>query len=250
MSSLEIIQKSSPNFNERPDGMSADLLLLHYTGMQSGSAALDWLCTQESNVSAHYLVEEDGRIFQMVDEDKRAWHAGVASWMGESNINGCSIGIEIVNPGHEFGYPEFEAAQMDAVEALCADIVKRRSIAPGRVLAHSDVAPGRKADPGEKFPWARLAAQGIGLWLEPVPIVKDEGSHDLQLGDRGDLVAELQFQLADFGYGMEVLGRYDVKTQAVVQAFQRHYRPALVNGIADASTVATLKQLREHSASA
>lgn len=250
MSPLEIIQKSSPNFDERPDGMSADLLLLHYTGMQSGSAALDWLCVQESNVSAHYLVEEDGRVFQMVDEDARAWHAGVASWMGESNINGCSIGIEIVNPGHEFGYPEFEAAQMDAVEALCADIVMRRSIAPNRVLAHSDVAPGRKADPGEKFPWARLAAQGVGLWVEPVPIVKDAGAHDLQLGDRGDLVAELQFQLADFGYGMEVLGRYDVKTQAVVQAFQRHYRPALVNGIADASTVATLKQLREHLASA
>ncbi|MGK2742372.1 peptidoglycan recognition protein family protein [Tepidicaulis sp. LMO-SS28] len=237
---LQIEDCASPNCEERR--LPADLLLLHYTGMESGAAALERLCDPAAKVSAHYLVEEDGRIFRLVPEEKRAWHAGVANWRGESDINSCSIGIEIVNPGHDFGYPDFPPAQIAAVEALCLDILARHDIPPQRVLGHSDVAPERKADPGEKFPWPLMAAAGIGHWTQPQEIV--EGPV-LAPGNRGDTVAELQYQLADYGYGIEVLGIYDAKTEAVVRAFQRHFRPARVDGVADVSTVATLRMLRE-----
>lgn len=238
--SLQITECPSPNHEERRAPI--DMLLLHYTGMETGEAARERLCDASAKVSAHYLVEEDGRVLRLVPEERRAWHAGVASWRGQSDINSCSIGIEIVNGGHDFGYPDFAAPQIAAVEALCLDILARHEIAPARVLGHSDVAPERKADPGEKFPWARLAKAGIGHWVAPQDIVDGPV---LQRGDRGDTVAELQFQLADYGYGIEVLGVFDAKTEAVVKAFQRHFRPALVEGIADVSTVATLRLLRD-----
>ena len=235
-------ERLSPNCDERPAGRAVDILLLHYTGMASTAAALDRLCDPAAKVSAHYLVNESGRITRMVPEQRRAWHAGVGHWAGESDINGCSIGIEIGNGGHDFGSPPYPDIQMAAVEALCRDILTRHPIPRARVLGHSDIAPARKSDPGEWFDWARLARAGIGLWVQPEPLVEGPS---LSLGDRGDSVAELQFLLADYGYGLEVLGRYDAATQAVVTAFQRHFRPARVDGVADLSTVATLRRLAD-----
>ncbi len=227
----------SPNFGPRRDGMRPDMIVLHYTGMQSGEAAEMWLCNPESEVSSHYIVHEDGRIVQMVREADRAWHAGRSSWRGVTDINSCSIGIEICNPGHEFGYPDFCAPQIEAVIALCAGISMRHGVAPERVLAHSDVAPGRKRDPGEKFPWAALHAAGIGHLVPPAPV---RGGRFLTAGESGEPVEALQSMLALYGYGLEITGFFDAATQAVVEAFQRHFRPALVDGVADRSTIETL----------
>ena len=230
----------SPNFGPRRDGMRPDMIVLHYTGMQSGEAAEMWLCNPESEVSSHYIVHEDGRIVQMVREADRAWHAGRSSWRGVTDINSCSIGIEICNPGHEFGYPDFCAPQIEAVIALCAGISMRHGVAPERVLAHSDVAPGRKRDPGEKFPWAALHAAGIGHLVAPAPI---RGGRFLTDGECGEPVEALQSMLALYGYGLEITGFFDAATQAVVEAFQRHFRPELVDGVADRSTIETLHLL-------
>lgn len=230
----------SPNHGPRPAGTGVDILLLHYTGMPFEEKALAWLCDPRSEVSSHYVVYEDGRIFGLVDEDRRAWHAGRSFWRGITDVNSHSIGIEIANPGHEFGYRSFPDVQVEAVIALCRDILGRHAIAPHDVVAHSDVAPARKEDPGELFPWGRLAAAGIGLWLPPAPSVE---------GDRigpsaeGEGVCDLQVKLARYGYGIDTTGRYDAETEAVVRAFQRHFRPARVDGVADASTLATLDGL-------
>ena len=232
---------ASPNCEPRPGGRRPDMLLLHYTGMQSSLAALARLREpEEPRVSAHYFVDEDGTIIQLVPEASRAWHAGLASWAGESDINSCSIGIEIVNPGHDFGYPDFPPHQIGSVIALCQDIIGRQKIRAERVLAHSDVAPGRKQDPGEKFPWQQMHMQGVGHWIEPAPIVD---APFLAVGDCGDAVAALQMQFGEYGYGLSVTGAYDAATRDVVTAFQRHFRPARVDGVADASTRATLVNL-------
>jgi len=233
--------RPSPNHDERKDGRRPDLILLHYTGMPDAQAALERLCSPESQVSAHYFVFEDGRIVQMVAESRRAWHAGTAYWAGESDINSCSIGIEIANPGHDFGYPDFPKRQIAAVTLLCRAIMMRHTVPAGRVLAHSDVAPARKRDPGEKFPWRTLHFSGIGHWVKPAPIV--EGGRLLTLGDRGDGVAALQGSLAEYGYGISVNGNYDSATHDVVTAFQRHFRPERVDGVADDSTRDTLRDL-------
>ncbi|MGB6908074.1 MAG: N-acetylmuramoyl-L-alanine amidase [Methyloceanibacter sp.] len=230
----------SPNREPRVNGRAPDMLVLHYTGMDSAEAALDWLTREESKVSCHYLVDEEGRITQIVREEERAWHAGQSRWAGETDLNSCSIGIEIHNPGHEFGYHDFPDAQMQAVEALCRDIFTRHPIRPERVLAHSDIAPGRKRDPGEKFDWARLAKFGIGLWVEPAPVSSELG---LGPGDEGEPVATLQQELAAFGYGVEITGTYGRGLENVVEAFQRHFRPERIDGRADASTRDTLKRL-------
>jgi N-acetylmuramoyl-L-alanine amidase len=230
----------SPNYEPRRIGRAPDMLILHYTGMDSAEAALDWLTREESNVSSHYLVDEEGRIAQMVGEEMRAWHAGQSLWSGETDLNSCSIGIEIHNPGHDLGYPEFPDAQMRAVEALCLDILARHVIPPERVLAHSDIAPGRKRDPGEQFDWQRLAKAGIGLWVEPAPLGDDQG---LGLGDEGEGVVRLQQALARFGYGVELTGTYGNGLEQVVQAFQLHFRPTRIDGRADASTQQTLARL-------
>jgi N-acetylmuramoyl-L-alanine amidase len=230
----------SPNQNGRAGHGRPDMIVLHYTGMTSADDALDRLCSAEARVSSHYLVFEDGRIFQLVPEARRASHAGVSSWEGETDINSRSIGIEIANPGHDGGYPDFPAGQIDVVIALCRDILARRPMRPDRVVAHSDVAPSRKNDPGEKFPWQRLHAAGIGHWVEPSPLGDDRG---LAQGDHGPAVAALQSSLAAYGYGIAAGGRFDQATHDVVVAFQRHFRPARVDGIADRSTIETLRRL-------
>lgn len=234
----------SPNFDARADGRLPDLILLHYTGMPTGEAALARLTAAESKVSSHYVVFEDGRVFQCVPESLRAWHAGVSSWAGETDINSCSIGIEIVNPGHEFGYADFPLRQTAAVITLCKSILTRRGpISPDRVLAHSDVAPSRKMDPGEKFPWELLHNSGVGHWVRPAEL--DVEGATLRPGDSGELVTRLQRAFRLYGYGLDDNGVYDDKTVDVVAAFQRHFRPARVDGIADPSTMLTLGRLIE-----
>ena len=228
----------SPNHDER-DGAAPDAILLHYTGMTDGPSALAQLCKPAAKVSSHYLVEEDGAILQLVPEARRAWHAGRALWHGASDLNSASIGIEIVNGGHDFGLPPYPDPQIAAVVALCRDIAERRHIPPDRILAHSDIAPGRKQDPGERFPWDRLHAAGLGLW---VPERVGEGDV-LDLGASGAAVEALQQDLAEVGYGLEPSGLYDPWTRSVVAAFQRHFRPSRVDGVADGSTRATLADL-------
>jgi N-acetylmuramoyl-L-alanine amidase len=232
----------SPNFGERRNGARPDMLILHYTGMPSCESAIRWLASPQSGVSCHYVIDEDGVITQMVPESFRAWHAGISHWQGITDINSCSIGIEIHNPGHDGGYPVFPYAQMAAVEALCRDVIDRNGIAARRVLAHSDVAPRRKIDPGEKFDWARLALAGIGHWVAPAEIASGDG---LELGDDGDGVMSLQRNLRAYGYGIDPTGAFDEHTRIVVSAFQRHFRPVLVDGRADRSTVETMDVLLE-----
>jgi N-acetylmuramoyl-L-alanine amidase len=230
----------SPNYGERNKARRPDMIVLHYTGMPDVEGALTRLCKAGTEVSAHYVVLEDGRILQCVPESKRAWHAGVASWAGEEDINSCSIGIEIINRGHDWGYPDYPLRQIAAVIALCRGIILRRDVPPHRVVGHSDVAPARKKDPGEKFPWRSLAASGVGLWVEPARIVPGPA---LKQGTEGDEVRLMQQALADYGYRVPVNGSYDHATTDVVTAFQRHFRPEKVDGIADASTLATLHAL-------
>jgi N-acetylmuramoyl-L-alanine amidase len=234
----------SPTHDERKDGRAPNIILLHYTGMQSPQAALERLCSPDSKVSAHYFVFEDGRIVQSVPESRRAWHAGISHWAGETDINSASIGVEIANPGHDFGYPDFPKRQIAAVIALCKGIIARRSIAPQRVLGHSDVAPSRKRDPGEKFPWRLLADSGVGEWVTPSRIT-DKGE-SFTVGQENDDIRGLQMALADFGYGIEATGRFDEATRDVVTAFQRHFRPAKIDGVADSSTLRTLHKLLLH----
>jgi N-acetylmuramoyl-L-alanine amidase len=228
----------SPNHDERM--LPIDILLLHYTGMASTAAAVGRLCDPASKVSSHYVVDEHGEILQLVAEARRAWHAGQSSWEGESDINSRSIGVEIANSGHGFGYPDFPQAQIAAVIALCHDVVTRHRIRADRVLAHSDVAPQRKLDPGEKFPWERLHRSGVGAWVTPLPIRPDAG---LGPGDCGPEIANLQAALRDYGYGIDATGVYDELTQAVVTAFQRHFRTDRIDGRADRSTIETLRAL-------
>jgi N-acetylmuramoyl-L-alanine amidase len=230
----------SPNHGARVGPGRPDVLLLHYTGMTDTDEALERLCSPVANVSSHYLVYEDARIFQLVPEARRAHHAGASSWEGETDINSRSIGIEIANPGHEWGYVDFPDRQIEVVIALCRDILRRRPIRADRVLAHSDIAPSRKQDPGEKFPWARFHAVGVGHWVEPAPFGEVHGP---SLGDSGAAVAELQAMLAKYGYGIPSVGQFDPPMHDVVVAFQRHFRPARIDGIADQSTVETLRRL-------
>ncbi|TIT52521.1 MAG: N-acetylmuramoyl-L-alanine amidase, partial [Mesorhizobium sp.] len=205
-----------------------------------GAGAEAWLCDPASEVSSHYLVHEDGRIVQMVRESDRAWHAGKSSWFGRSDINSCSVGIEIVNPGHSLGYRNFPKQQIDAVIGLCNGIVQRHSIPAQRVLAHSDVAPGRKTDPGEKFPWKALFEAGVGHLVEAAPVRRGAV---LKTGDASAEVEALQSMLALYGYGVEMSGAFDRQTEIVVEAFQRHFRQRKVDGVADGSTIRTLERL-------
>jgi N-acetylmuramoyl-L-alanine amidase len=229
----------SPNHGERLNGPT-DAIILHYTGMETGEAALALLCSPDAAVSSHYLVWEDGRIWQLVPEARRAWHAGRSFWAGERDMNSRSVGVEIVNPGHDGGCPPFPDAQIDAVIALCRDIAQRLKIPPQRILGHSDVAPARKADPGEAFPWARLAEAGLGHWTAPAPI---RPGPVYEPGAVGPPVAALQAMLAAYGYELGRSGLYDDATRDAVIAFQRHFRPAKVDGIADLSTTETLRDL-------
>jgi N-acetylmuramoyl-L-alanine amidase len=233
--------KASPNHGERKPGAKVDMLVLHYTGMRDQRAALDKLCNPHSEVSAHYVVLEDGHIVQCVPEERRAWHAGQSFWAGETDINSCSIGIEIANPGHDHGYPDFPKRQIAAVAALCRSVFTRYRIPPHRVLGHSDVAPTRKQDPGEKFPWRTLHASGIGLWVPPAAIEPNGQLH--VLGESSPTIADAQVQLTRYGYGVPSSGYFDGATRDALAAFQRHFRPAKVDGVLDPSTLATLKAL-------
>ncbi|OLP61289.1 N-acetylmuramoyl-L-alanine amidase [Xaviernesmea oryzae] len=230
----------SPNHGERIGFAAPDRIILHYTGMTTGQGALDWLRNPESQVSCHYLVHEDGRIDQLVPESRRAWHAGKSLWKGLDDNNSASIGIEIVNAGHPGGLPDYPDAQITAVAELCRDCVNRWSVAPEMVLAHSDIAPIRKVDPGEKFPWKNLYLTGVGHWVEPVPV---GGGRFFQRGDRGQPIEAIQSMLALYGYGIDVTGDFCERTEGVIAAFQRHFRPEKIDGIADSSTLETLHRL-------
>lgn len=218
------------------------MLILHYTGMVSAADAWDRMCDPNAKVSAHYLVDEDGATFRLVDETRRAWHAGQSHWRGRDHINAVSIGIEMVNPGHEFGYRSFPEEQMAAVIALCRDITARHPIPARHVLGHSDVACGRRADPGELFDWRRLAAQGVGLWPE-VAIVTGEMGLTLGLGDGGPAVDDIRRALAGFGYGVATEGAFDVDLEQAVIAFQRHFRPRRFDGVVDPETAQVIFQV-------
>jgi N-acetylmuramoyl-L-alanine amidase len=216
--SLRILDHPSPNHEPRPEGAVVDVLMLHYTGMRSGAEAIARLCDPAAIVSSHYVVEEDGRVFRLVPEGLRARHAGVSHWRGQSALNATSIGIEIVNPGYEWGYRPFPALQMAAVADLCLEILARHPIPPRNVVGHSDVAPDRKQDPGELFDWEGLAANGIGLWP----------------AQDGPAAGDPLALLGRIGY------RTDLPLPVLVTAFQRHWRPECVDGRVDAGTLARL----------
>jgi N-acetylmuramoyl-L-alanine amidase len=230
----------SPNHDERKAGMKIDTIVLHSMSMSTDEAAIQILCAAEPGVSAHYLLDEQGRIIQLVPEIRRARHAGQSRWAGSTDVNSHSIGIEVSTPGQALGFAEFNDLQVNAVIELCREIIARYGITSRRILAHSDVAPSRKQDPGEKFPWDKLHASGVGHWAEIGPIQKGDV---LARGDSGDRVTSLQGDLARYGYGITMTGRYDDLTHDVVTAFQRHFRPMLVDGKADVSTIATLRNL-------
>jgi len=217
---LKLVACPSPNHDARPAGGVVDILVLHYTGMKTAEEALSRLCDPAAKVSAHYTIGRDGRVYVHVPEDRRAWHAGVSYWAGETNVNARSIGIELVNPGHEFGYEPFPDAQIAALMDLAQGILDRHPITPSRVVGHSDVAPARKEDPGELFPWARLAEFGIGLWPAR--------------SNREAAVADL----ARYGYGIPP--HTDVPLEAVIAAFQRHFRPDEITGRWDGECAAAL----------
>lgn len=229
--SMAMRERPSPNHDSRPVGQPVDILLIHYTGMRSAAAALDRLCDPKAKVSAHYLIEESGQVWRLVPEGWRAWHAGVSCWAGGRDVNARSIGIELANPGHEFGYRPFPKPQMAALEMLAREILARHPIPACRVLGHSDVAPGRKQDPGERFDWARLAHAGIGLWPRP------------EAAGKRWSVKELQEALRRFGYEVPASGVLDEPTRLVLTAFQRHFRPARLDGEPDAETAGLLADL-------
>jgi N-acetylmuramoyl-L-alanine amidase len=223
---MTTIERPSPNHDTR-GASPVDMLVLHYTGMQTGDAALARMCDPAAKVSAHYMIEEDGRVLRLVPEDRRAWHAGISSWRGHRDINARSIGIEVVNPGHEFGYRDFPDAQIAALVALAHGLLDRHPIPARNVVGHSDVAPTRKTDPGERFPWRGLAAAGIGLW-------------PAQRSKAGDTVEAAQRDLARIGYAIDPTGVLDDATRQVVIAFQRHFRPRSLEGLLDDETMALI----------
>jgi len=241
LAEIRMVDRPSPNNDARPADVVIDTLVLHYTGMTRTDAALDRLCDPDASVSAHYLIDEEGTVYRLVPEQRRAWHAGVSEWAGDTDINDRSLGIELSNPGHEFGYRPFHEAQMAALEHLAGEIVRRHPIPARRVLGHSDIAPSRKQDPGEFFDWRRLAAAGIGLW--PKLPAEPRRRASLGPGDRGDAVLEAQSGLAAYGYGITPSGTYDAKTVDTVMAFQRHFRPRIVDGAYDAECRAVLRAL-------
>jgi len=235
----DIRERLSPNHGSRgeaPNIRAIDMLVLHYTGMQSAAEAIDRLCDPEAKVSSHYVVEEEGTVWRLVPEEQRAFHAGVSCWQGELNLNHCSIGIEIVNPGHEWGYCPFPEPQMVAVEELCRDILSRWRIPSDRIVGHSDIAPDRKSDPGELFDWARLGRAGIGLWPEPPAIQARRRGRGVGVVERAAALADL----ARIGYCVAA-----ATERVAVAAFQRRFRPERWDGLIDGETRMRLRQVRE-----
>ncbi|PHS76585.1 MAG: N-acetylmuramoyl-L-alanine amidase [Robiginitomaculum sp.] len=233
---MKFIDAPSPNHDDRT--LPISLLVLHYTGMENGEAALVRMFDPKAKVSAHYMVEEDGRVFRLVDESRRAWHAGLSSWNGENDINSASVGIEIVNGGHDFGLPHFPNVQIKAVISLCRDIMLRHKINNFNVVAHSDIAPTRKQDPGEKFPWPQLADADIGNWPE-VKTTDQRILIDAQGADKKH-IRLVQSALSYLGYDIKITCKFDSNTKLVVQAFQRRYRPVKIDGQMDVQTIALL----------
>ncbi len=236
---LQCVVRASPNHGDRK-GRAIDAIVLHYTGMPTASGALDRLCDPKAEVSSHYLVDKAGVLFQLVPEARRAWHAGRSFWQGERDLNSVSIGIEIANAGHDGGLPDFPDAQIDTVIALCRDILERRRIPRERVLAHSDIAPGRKVDPGPRFPWSRLSEAEVGIWPDG-----NEASGGLVLaaGAVGAPVARLREKLARYGFDLPEGSVYDAICATIVDAFHLRYRPDAPVGQADGQTLATLDRL-------
>jgi N-acetylmuramoyl-L-alanine amidase len=232
---VDIRDLPSPNQDERPDGVPIDTLVLHYTGMRTAQAAIDRLRDPAARVSSHYVVDEDGTVLRLVPEARRAYHAGVSYWRGNAELNGRSIGIEIINPGHEWGYRDFPVLQLAAVCDLCLEILSRHAIPPRNIVAHSDVAPDRKEDPGEKFDWEGLARNGVGLWPEDVPDLGTGGA----VRDAARL-RDVRRVLGEVGYRVAPEGVLDPALATVLRAFQRHWRPEAVTGQADAGTLARL----------
>jgi N-acetylmuramoyl-L-alanine amidase len=226
--SLSIADLPSPNVDERPGGV--DMLILHYTGMQSARAAIDRLRDPVARVSSHYVVDEDGSIVRLVPEHVRAWHAGVSYWRGRRVLNDVSVGIEIVNPGHEWGYRPFPDAQIASVRALCLEILGRHPIPPHHVVGHSDVAPDRKQDPGELFPWRDLARDGIGIWPD------GDGDGDDETGDVSEALASIGYEVPP-GSAIPAHG---------VTAFQRHWYQGQVTGVADRRCVSRAIAVARH----
>lgn len=221
------MDRPSPNFDERTPNVKLQYIVLHYTGMTSCAAALQRLCNPQAKVSAHYVIDESGGVFRLVNETKRAWHAGKSFWRGETDLNSASIGIELVNPGHEFGYKPYPAAQIEALRRLLKDIAARHGLDPLRaLLAHSDIAPDRKEDPGELFPWQELSEAGLGVW--PQPVAEDYSPVD---------AAERRTLLQQIGY---VCGEPEPERLALL-AFQRHYDPHNLTGLPENQTMARLR---------
>jgi len=254
---MKVEAHPSPNFNDRKHPV--DMLVLHYTGMQTGQAALDRMCDPSAEVSAHYMIWEDGRVVQLVGEDKRAWHAGASSWGGEQDLNSRSIGIEIVNGGHDWPLsgnelPPFPSVQIEALIELCTGILGRWDIPGARIVGHSDIAPARKKDPGEHFPWDQLARAGIGLW--PLSMTEDSATAERTLkdgphligrglgpGDDKQAVARMQSMLTEIGYALDENGIYDDATEAIIRAFQRRWLQDQVTGQADLRTLRIISLL-------
>ena len=238
----DIVRRPSPNWNERPNTAGAgcpliDTVILHYTGMPTGREALERLCCADSRVSAHYLIEENGDIFELVAPERRAWHAGVSSWQGRENMNDTSIGIEIVNPGHDHGYQQFPARQIDRLIELLQFLKARFDIPEDRFLGHSDVAPGRKQDPGELFPWARLAVHNFGLWASGYT---NDATNIAKQGMVNTDVGRLNKSLATIGYSILPDDKFSQETYDALTAFQRHWHPEKVDGQLGRSTLAIL----------
>jgi len=237
---LRIRELPSPNHDERPAGILIDILILHYTGTQTAQVAIDRLRDPAARVSCHYVVEEYGSVLRMVPEERRAQHAGISYWRGHTGLNDRSIGIEVVNPGHEWGYRDFPVLQLAAVCDLCLSILSRHPIPARNIIGHSDVAPDRAQDPGERFEWQALAQNGIGLWPDGVPDLGSGGT----VRDAASL-RDVRAALAEIGYRVVPEGPLDPALAAVLRAFQRHWRPEAVTGQADAGTLARLLAVRQ-----
>jgi N-acetylmuramoyl-L-alanine amidase len=237
--SLHIRDLPSPNQDDRPADVPIDMLILHYTGMRSAREAIDRLRDPAARVSSHYVVEQDTGVLRLVPEERRAWHAGASYWRGHSELNGRSIGIEIVNPGHEWGYSDFPVLQLAVVCDLCLAILSRHAIPARNIVAHSDVAPDRREDPGEKFDWQGLAQNGVGMWPLDVPDLGTTGA----VRDAASL-RDVRAALAEIGYRLGPEGNLDPALAAVLRAFQRHWRPEAITGQADAGTLARLLGVR------
>jgi N-acetylmuramoyl-L-alanine amidase len=241
---MNIEEQLSPNMDDRPEDVNINVLVMHYTGMKTATDALQRMCDPAFKVSAHYIIYEDGRIVRLVPEDKRAWHAGISCWHGRASLNDTSIGIEIVNPGHEWGYRSFPSEQMESVLALSKEIMERHQIIPNNVVGHSDIAPTRKEDPGELFNWPWLAENGVGLWPKR-RMMWGKDTVLCKLGDDNQYVLNMQKSLRQYGYFIRTDGYFGPVTEKIVKAYKRHFVPEHLNVLWDKLSQARIENLIE-----